>query len=521
MNSQASNENQKLGRAAGVVGKATLASRVLGYIRDAVIAAVFGASAGADAFFVAFRVPNLLRRLFAEGSLSVAFVPVLTGVLRQQGKSEAIVLVRSALMLFSALLTLVAVAGIIAAPLIVSIIAPGFTDNPWQFALTVTLTRLVFPYVLLIGLVAVSMGALNVFGHFAAPALAPVMLNIGMIGSVLGLRSLFDIPETALAVGVLIGGVLQLILQAPFLRRIGLTVRGKWRLNHPALIEITRKMLPMAFGAAAYQINVVVSTLLATLLPGGSVSYLYYADRLVQFPLGVIAIAAATAALPSFSRLAADKDTAGLRDSLSFTLMLVFFITLPAMVGLVVVRAPLVSLLFERGAFDQHASALTADAVLYYALGLWAFAGTRIVVNAFYALGRVWTPVAVSIAAIAANIALSLLLMPRMAHAGLALATSLSSGVNLILLVIILRQQTGRLNGRRITLSFLRALAMALAMGLAVAIAVRLSMPVFGNSTTGRMIVVMGTVAAGAGMYFLMAKSLKCPELAALMKVVK
>ncbi|MFH1985688.1 MAG: murein biosynthesis integral membrane protein MurJ [Pseudomonadota bacterium] len=521
MISHTKEENQELGRAAGVVGKATLVSRILGYIRDAVIAAAFGASAGADAFFVAFRVPNLLRRLFAEGSLSVAFVPVLTGVLRRQGKAEAMVLARSALVFFSAILALVAVAGIIAAPLIVRIIAPGFIDTPWQFELTVTLTRLVFPYVLLIGLVAICMGVLNVFGHFAAPALAPVMLNIGIIGSVWVLAPVLHTPETALAIGVIVGGIMQVALQIPFLRRIGLTLRGEWTFRHPALTEISRKMLPMAFGAAAYQINVVVSTLLATLLPGGSVSYLYYADRLVQFPLGVIAIAAATAALPSFSRLAADGDTTGLRDALSFTLTLVFFITLPAMVGLVVVRAPLVSMLFERGAFDPVATVRTADALLYYTLGLWAFAGTRLVVNAFYALGRIWTPVLISVSAVAANIVFSLLLMPRMGHAGLALATSLSSGVNLLFLVIVLRRQTGRLNGRRIALSFLKALGMALVMGAVVTAVLRAVLPMANGSALGLLVVVLGSVATGAGVYFLMAKALKCPELAALVKAIR
>ncbi len=516
MNSRTYSENREVGRAAGVVGKATLASRILGYIRDAVIAAAFGASAGADAFFVAFRIPNLLRRLFAEGSLSVAFVPALTEVLRRQGKSEALVLARSALILFSAALTLAAVAGILLAPIIVKAIAPGFSANPWQFALTVTLTRLVFPYLILIGIVAIFMGMLNVFGHFAAPALAPVMLNIGIIGSVWGLAPLLDTPELALAAGVLIGGVLQVGLQVPSLRKIGFTLRGAGSLRHPALSEISRKMLPMAVGAAAYQINIVVSTLLATLLSTGSVSYLYFADRLVQFPLGIIAIAAATASLPSFSRLSAAGNTAGLKDTLAFTLMLVFFITLPAMVGLIVVRTPLVSLLFERGIFDREASLLTSQALLYYALGLWAFSGTRVVVNVFYAIGNVWTPVFISVATIAVNVILSLALMPRMGHAGLALATSVSSALNLTLLVLVLRSRLGGFHGRRIARSFLKAFAMAAVMGFGVAAILDQLKPFMESGSLALLTVVAGSVTAGAGIYFILAKVMKCPELGVL-----
>jgi putative peptidoglycan lipid II flippase len=390
---------------------------------------------------------------------------VLTRLFNQKGKTEALVLARSALILFSIILSLVAVIGIITAPMIVRVFAPGFVGNPWQFDLTVALTRLVFPYVLLIGIVAVSMGVLNVFGHFAAPALAPVMLNIGIIGSVLAVAPFLETPEIALALGVLIGGVMQVALQLPFLSRIGLTLKGVWSFRHPALAEIGRKMFPMAFGAAAFQVNILISTLLATLLPKGAVSYLYYADRLVQFPLGIIAIAAATAALPSFSRLSTDGDVEGLKASLSFTLRLVFFITLPAMVGLIVVREPLVSLLFERGTFDRQTTRLTAEALLYYSIGLWAFSGTRVVVNVYYAVGSIWTPVAISVAVVAANILLSLALMPTMGHAGLALATSIASAMNLAMLSVVLHRRLNGIQGGDIGRSFIKALVMSLLNG--------------------------------------------------------
>lgn len=449
----AAHENIRTTRAAGVVGTATLLSRILGFVRDVVIAWFFGAGLSSDAFFVAFRIPNLLRRLFAEGSLSIAFIPVFTEYLHKRGRSEAFQLAASALRLLSLILVLVTLLGIFCAPLIVPVIAPGFIDSPDKLALTVTLTRIVFPYILFIGLVALCMGILNVLGHFAAPALAPVFLNLAMIGSVLWLAPHMEHPVKGLAWGVIIGGILQLSLQVPFLIQNGVYFWRKARLYHPGLKRIGTLMLPTVFGAAVYQINILIGTLLASLLSEGSVSYLYYADRLVQFPLGVFAIAMATAVLPSLSREAACGDFDALRGTFGHAINLVFFITVPAMVGLIVLREPIVALLFKRGAFDSDSVRLTAAALLYYSIGLWAFSAVRIVVSTFYALQNTKTPVRTAFISVIANIILGIILMRPLGHGGLALATSLASILNLGLLMHALRNRLGELAFKNIAAS--------------------------------------------------------------------
>jgi len=461
-------EKSKVTVAAGIVGAATLLSRIFGFIRDMVIASIFGAGLSADAFFVAFRIPNLLRRLFAEGSLSITFVPVFSEYLTNSGKNEAFKLALSAVRTLTVLLILVAVAGVLLSPLIVRLIAPGFSATPGKLALTITLTRMMFPYIVFIGLVALFMGILNVLGHFAAPALAPVCLNIAMIGSVFLIAPFMSDPILGVAIGVIIGGLLQLLLQVPFLISKGFIFWKKASFYHPGLKKIGTLMLPTILGAAVYQINILVGTLLASLLPQGSVSYLYYADRLVQFPLGIFAIAIATAVLPTLSRQAAAKDADALRETFAYAIRLVLFITIPAMIGLIVLREPIVALLFKRGAFDAETVRQTAVALLYYCVGLWAFSAVRVVVSTFYALQDTRTPVRIAIIAIAANIALSIILMKPLAHGGLALATSLSSMLNLVLLIWVLRQRLGVPDWHPIVISAIKTVASSAIMGVGV-----------------------------------------------------
>ena len=377
-------ENSRVVKAAGVVGAATLASRILGFIRDAVIAWFFGAGFSSDAFIAAFRIPNLLRRLFAEGSLSSAFIPVFMEYTVKQGQAEAFHLARSAFRLLGIVLIVAAVCGVMLSPWIVRLIAPGFSTD--KLALTITLTRLMFPYIFFIGLVALCMGILNVLGHFAAPAFAPVLLNLAIIGSALFISPFLLQPVMGLAVGVLLGGFLQLALQLPVLikKRFYFWQASRW--IHPGLKRVGTLIPPVIIGGAVYQINILVGTLLASLLEQGSVTYLYFADRLVQFPLGIFAIATATAVLPSLSRQAAAGDIDKLKDTFDHTLKLVFFITIPASVGLIVLREPIVALLFKRGEFDVRATLLTAQALLYYSMGLWAFSAVRIVAAVFFAL---------------------------------------------------------------------------------------------------------------------------------------
>jgi len=288
------------------------------------------------------------------------------------------------------------------------------------------------------------MGILNSLRHFAAPALAPVVLNICMIASVFALRGFFADPILSLAVGVMAGGILQLAMQFPFLLRVGVRLKPNFYFNHPGIKRIGLLMLPAVFGAAVYQASIFIGTILASLLPGGSVSYLYYADRVVQLPLGVFAIAVGTAALPSFSEQAAGGDYERLKRTISFSLRLILFVTIPSMVALIILRVPIISVLFQRGQFDAASTVFTAQTLLYYAVGLWAFSCIRVVVSAFYALQDTRTPVKIAVVALLVNVVMSVALMFPMRHSGLALATSIASAVNIIVLAVILKKRVGQ-----------------------------------------------------------------------------
>ena len=436
-------ENTRVAKAAGVVGAATMLSRVFGFIRDMVVAGFFGAGLTTDAFFVAFRIPNLLRRLLGEGSLTVSFVPVFTEYLKKKSRQEAETLANVTCTALSVLLVIIALAGIIFSPLIVTAMAPGFVKFPQQYDLAVFLNRLMFPYVFFICLVALSMGILNSLRHFAAPALSPVILNISMIAAAFALRGFFQEPITALAVGVMIGGVLQLAMQWPFLVKMGIRLRPDFHFAHPGLKQIGRLMLPSLLGSAVYQINIFIGTILASLLPSGSVSFLYYADRIVELPLGVFAIAVGTAALPSFSEHVAAGDFATLKKAISFSLRLILFITIPASLALIVLRVPIISVLFQRGAFGISSTLFAAEALLYYALGLWAFSVIRIIDSAFFSIQDRRSPLKVAFLALFVNIIASIVLMFPLKHGGLALATSLASAVNVIALALILKKKVG------------------------------------------------------------------------------
>jgi putative peptidoglycan lipid II flippase len=514
-------ENSRVTKAAGVVGAATLLSRVFGFLRDVVIAGYFGAGLASDAFFVAFRIPNLLRRLFAEGSLTIAFIPVFTEYLTTRGKDEAFQLAGSAVRILSVVLSITTVIGIMISPLIVYVIAPGFVESPEKYRLTVLLTRVMFPYIFFIGLVALFMGILNVLDHFAAPALAPVFLNLAMIGAVLFISPRLSEPVMGLAVGVLIGGVLQLLLQLPFVIQKGVWFWRKTAFLHPGIKKIGRLMLPAVFGAAVYQINIFVATLLASLLPEGSVSYLYYADRLVQFPLGIFAIATATAVLPSLSRQAAVKDYGALRDIFGHAMRLVFFITVPSMVGLIVLREPIVALLFKRGAFDMNTTRMTAVALLYYGLGLWAFSAVRIVVSVYYALQDTRTPVQMAVVSLLVNIGLGVLLMGPLRHGGLALATSLASMVNYYLLVWALRKKIGFLEWRELLISAARTLGCSGVMGAVVYGMMLVVLQPLDQEFWRQLTGLVATILAGVLVYAACSMAMKSPEMINIVRGLK
>jgi putative peptidoglycan lipid II flippase len=362
----------------------------------------------------------------------------------------------------------VTVLGVAFSPWIVKVMAYGFSQEAEKFRLTVLLNRVMFPYIFFVGLVALAMGVLNARKHFAAPALAPVFLNISIIASALFLTGFWRDPVLALAIGVLIGGLAQLLLQIPFMWRAGVSFGIHFSFDHPGVRRIAALMAPSVLGLGVTQLNVLVSTFLASYLPEGSVSYLYYADRLLEFPMGIFAIAIATAVLPTLSDHSAQKNVEGLKETVSYALRLVFFVTLPAMVGLIVLRHPILHLLFRRGAFTTFSVDMTAHAVLYYSLGLAAFAGVRIIVPAFYSLQDTKTPVKIAAWALLANALLGLALMFPLKHGGLALATSVAAALNFTLLIIILKRRLGRMGARRIARSFCKSLGASMFMGVVV-----------------------------------------------------
>ena len=514
-------ENAKVAKAAGIVGAATMVSRVFGVIRDMVIAALFGASWMTDAFWVAFRIPNMLRRLLGEGSLTVSFVPVFTEYLQKKTKVEAVELASNAFTVLSIILAAVSVLGILISPVIVGLIAPGFIADPDKFALTVFLNRLMFPYIFFIALVALCMGILNSFRHFASPALSPVLLNIAMIAAALTLRNFFAQPITALAAGVLIGGVLQLAMQWPALRKFGVRFKFRFNLQHPGLRQIGTLMLPAILGAGVGTINVFVGTILASLLPGGSVTYLFYADRIMEFPLGIFAIAIGTAALPSFSRHVAAGQMDELKSSISFSLRLMLFLTLPAMAALMALNLPIISVLFQRGAFDAQAATLTGQALFCYALGLWAFSVLRVFVSSFYALQDSKWPLKAAIITLIVNALASLALMYPLKHNGIALAGALSAMVNVLVLAYVLKTKIGTYLDRTFYASIVKIILSAVVMLCAIGL-VQYFMP--WNTQAGfkiRLTYLILAIAAGISTFFASAYLLKSPEMHAFIRILK
>ena len=433
---------------------ATLISRILGYVKDMILARYFGATGLSDTFFVAFRIPNLLRELFAEGSMSSAFIPVLTEHQTKHGALEAKRLVNITFTFILIFVGLFCVLGIIFAPQIVSLIAPGFLKDAGKFSQTVLLTRLMFPFLLFISLAALVMGALNVRRVFFVPALAPAMLNVTIIVSVLLLVPVMEQPIIAVALGVAFGGLAQLAFQLPSFLRKDYDLRLTSQFRHPGLKKMALLIMPATMGMAVAQVNIFVSTILASFLPQGSITYLYYSMRLIQFPIGIFGVAMGMAALPALSEHAVKGEMEKLRDDFSFALRLLFFITVPAMTGLIALRGPIVNLLFQRGVFDYSATTGTADALLFYSMGIWAIVGVRVITATFYSLNDTKTPVKIAVAAMIINIALSVALMGPLKHSGLAFANALASGVNFILLFFFLRHKLGRIDGRRIMASF-------------------------------------------------------------------
>ncbi len=435
-------EARTIAGSAGLIGAATFTSRILGFVRDIVLARLFGATASADAFFIAYRIPNLLRELVAEGSMSSAFIPVFTEYHTLRSKRETWELASVVFTTLLTIVTFITLVGILAAPVIVWLLAPGFHSDPAKLATTALLTQIMFPYLLFISLAALAMGILNSVRAFAAPAFAPVFFNMCIIMAALFLSPLFEEPVLGVAVGVVVGGFAQFVTQLPGIQKRGLLFHWRFEPGHPGVRRIGRLMIPSLLGMSVTQINITVSTILASFFPGGP-TYLFYGMRLIQFPLGIFGVALATAILPTFSAQAARGSLDELRTTLVFGLRMIGFIILPAMAGLILLRQPIVHLFFEHGAFSSRDTVGTAAAVLAYSTGLWAFAGVRIIVAAFYSMQDTKTPALAALGAVVTNLILALAFMGPLAHVGLALATALSAMVNISVLVWILIRRLG------------------------------------------------------------------------------
>ncbi len=460
---------RSIGMSTLMMAVATLFSRVAGLVRDVMVARMFGAGLVTDAFFMAFTIPNLLRRFFAEGSLSAAFVPVFSEVYHLRGEGDAQRLANRCLTLLVAVMIIVVAGGMLFSPVITGVIGFGFSSVPGKLELTDILNRIMFPYIALVSLLALITGILNVRGHFFWPSLSPLFLNLSMISSALFLGHLFERPIYALAAGVLIGGLLQLVIQVPVLSRYQITLRpdfGFWK--DPQVRKITALMLPGIAGVAIYQINIIVSRLLASFLPEGSVSYLYYGQRLFEFPQGIFIVSLAQAALPMMSRQVAEDNMEGVRDSLGFSLSLITIFTLPAIAGLILCARPIYALFFYGGAFDRTALANTALALVCYAPGLLFVGYSRICAQTFYALKDTRTPVQVSFWTLLVNAGAGLALMKPFGFVGLALALTLSSAFNALALVFLLKKHVGGFLKRTFWKPVVRVLPACLAMGMAV-----------------------------------------------------
>jgi len=514
-------EVPKLYRSAGLVSLATLVSRLAGLVREQVFAVMFGAGLAVDAFVAAFRIPNLLRDLFAEGVLASAFVPVFTEDLTKSGKEGAwrtANIVMSTVVLVTGIIVLL---GILISPLLVKAIAPGFGNIAGKWELTSLLTRIMFPFLMFISLAAVAMGMLNSLHRFSVPAFAPVMLNLGMILSGFLISPLLEEPMVGMAIGAVLGTIGQFAIQIPALRKEGYRYHFALDFQDPGLRKIFLLMTPAILGLASTQINIFVNTQIASFLPQGSVSYLNYSYRLLFFPLGVFGVAIATVSLPAFSRLIASGDNQGALESFYSAIRLVFFLSIPSTVFFCVAGQQVVAVLYQYGKFGYQDTVNTASALLFYCLGLFAFAAVRVTVSLFYSLKDAKTPVKISVIAVAVNIVANLLLMKPMSFRGLALAASFSGTLNFLLLLKAMNKKMGGLDYGKIWSGFVQCLIASVLMGAALWVFLHfyhldLSAARFNQKVAEIILLLL----VGAGSYLLSARLLKIPELEQIFKAL-
>jgi putative peptidoglycan lipid II flippase len=519
--------NRQMAKTAGMISLLTMLSRVGGYIRDGLGGALLGAGLINDAYLAAFRIPNLLRDLFAEGALSSAFIPTFTQTTVQAGREQAWRLVSIVINAVLLLMLLIIGLGELFTPQLVHVIVPGFADVPGKLDLTIRLTRILFPFLAFISLAAVFMGVLNSQEKFGLPAFAPVMFNLSMI--VVGLVTMpfyGAVPEDQVvwwAWGAFLGGVLQFAIQVPGVWKLGFRWRPILDWKDPGFRRILRLMAPAILGLSVTQINLFVNTLLASYLPEGAVTTLYYGNRLMQLPLGVFGVAIATALLPLTSGHLARGEKQEFLDVLSYGLRLLFVITVPAAVGLIVLSTPINRLLFEYGRFGGEAVNAVALASIAYSTGLIAYAGVKVIVPTFYALDDPRTPLTATVLAVGVCLVLNLVFLRPFGYIGLAMATVIAAYVNFFYLIVRLRMRLGSLDGRRILNSFVRVCLASAAMGLVVWSGSQGWLP-HGGAGLGRWELaakVFGLILFGGAAYAAFAWFFKLPETAKLWGLVR
>lgn len=501
----------RLLRSAGSMAAMTVLSRITGYFRDSIQALILGAANTSDAFVIAYRIPNLMRRLVGEGAMTAAFIPVFTEIESKQSREEVFRFAGAFFTLLGVCLTAITALGIQFAPWVVRAMAYGFTAIEGKEELTTHLTRVMFPYLIFIGLSALQMAILNCMDRFALPAFTPVLLNLTIVGFALGLARRLEQPADAFAWGVLVGGVFQMAVQVPALRRAGMRVRLAWR--HPGIWRVLTLMLPGVFSAGVYQINLLVDSQFASFLPPGSPSYLYYANRVTELVLGIFVISISTVILPSLSREVQSASAEKARETLDFGMRQTALITLPACAGLVALAAPIVKVLFERGRFDADATRFTAESLVYYSLGLLPVSALQLVNRAFYARQDTRTPAWVAGWTLLLHLLLNYLLMVviPMRHRGLALSTSLSALFNLAALAWIHWKRWGPAWGPTANRAILRCTLASAAMGLGCARAVEWT-GFHARIGLAQVPILAGLIAFGMVLYLLLLWLLRAPE---------
>lgn len=458
-------ENKRLVRSAFAVAAPTLLSRVLGFFRDVIQAFYLGTSRSGDAFTIAYVIPNLLRRLTGEGAMTAAFVPVFTQQKKEKSNKELWKFANSFFFDLTLIVAILMVLGIIFSPLLVKVLAFGFKNFEGKMELTTVLTRIMFPYIFLISLAALVMAILNSFHKFFVPAFTPVLFNLSIITLALFFARSTKEPAFVFAAGVVLGGIFQLAFQLPFLWKKGMRFKFHLSFSHPAVRKVGKLMVPGIFGFGIYQINFAISRIIASVLEEGSVASLYFASRVEELTLGLFSIALSIALLPTFSDLAAHQDIKGMKRTVVFSLKLVFFITFPAMVGLLTLNRPIIQVLFQRGVFGVQSTSMSASCLFFFAFGLPFISGVKIIAPAFYSLKDTKTPVIVAFFVMLAYISLSLILMGPLRVGGIALALSLASVLNFLLLFILLEKKIGKIEKKEISISALKSALSGAGMG--------------------------------------------------------